>query len=219
MVHSSDSSDDGNKYSKSRTKRKAKTEKKRFRESSASRPAAEKEDDAFVFKQLDSGGTVYLQDLGDPRLRKKLRHLFRSLLVGEVDGERGKGWKKLPTFEKPLAKFVKRRCKNLRQRVDAMPPQLPVQSGAPAASLTEQEAGDSVPAFDPEEAERKADEAVLRWRSEEAAAAREASPQRGLAAEASGHVAQPPIAGAPAVGVQKTLVDVLHDCCLARYTC
>lgn len=37
-----------------------------------------------VFRQLDSWGIVYLNDLRDIRLRKKLRHLFRALFVSEV---------------------------------------------------------------------------------------------------------------------------------------
>ncbi|KAL8456057.1 hypothetical protein Emag_000132 [Eimeria magna] len=222
MGHSSDSSCDGDRTSRKRKKRKAKEEKRRSKKCSSSRPAGEREHDAFaqvdmeetdrlllsllqlsseieaeVFRQLDSGGTVYLQDLGDPRLRKKLRHLFRALLVGEVEGERGRGWRKLSTSEKPLAKFVKRRCKDLRQRVDDTLRLPHVHSAAPAAPSSEQEAGDSVPEFDPEEAERKANEAVLRWRSERAAADREASPQRSLAAEASDGLAQSPVAGVP----------------------
>ncbi|KAL8275851.1 hypothetical protein Esti_000414 [Eimeria stiedai] len=225
MGHSSNSSSDGDNYSKSRKKRKAKAQKKRSKKCSSSRPAGEKEHDAFekvdmeetdrlllsllqlspeieaellqVFKQLDSGGTVYLQDLGDPRLRKKLRHLFRSLLVEEVEGEHGRGWRKLPTFEEPLAKLLKRRCKDLRQRAHALPPLRQVQYGIPAAPPSEQEAADSVFAFNSEEAERKANEVMLRWRSGEAAAGREASPQRSLAAEAPGNGAQSPAAGVP----------------------
>ncbi|KAL8453084.1 hypothetical protein Emed_000954 [Eimeria media] len=226
MGHSSDSSSDGGRKGKRKKKSKSKEERKRLKKNSSSRAAGDQEHDPFaqvdmeetdrlllsllqlspeieaellqVFKQLDSGGVVYLQDLGDPRLRKKLRHLFRALLVGEVEGERGRGWKKLPTFEKPLAKFVKRRCKDLRQRVDITVPSHPVQSETPAAPSSEQEAGDSAIEFDMEEAERKANEAVLRWRSEQAADDGEDSPQRSVGAEAPDNAAQSPAAGAPA---------------------
>ncbi|OEH79866.1 hypothetical protein cyc_02223 [Cyclospora cayetanensis] len=89
-----------------------------------------------VFKQLDLKGTVYLQDLGDPRLRKKLRHLFRALLIGEVEGERGKGWRKVPAYY--------------------------------ALTEKDQETEEQSAGFDPAKAARKAEEAVQRWREEQA---------------------------------------------------
>lgn len=220
-----------------------------------------------VFKQLDSWGIVYLQDLGDLRLRKKLRHLFRALLIGEVrgsivslflpvlclhslfsflvlriplqicsgalwllaaqnvvhadsmwppdrvtltpkiarrqlsrctlegtifmrlaqvEGERGKGWRKVPAFKSSLAKFVKRCCKEVRPRVGAssLPPEN--QASAATAIEGEQQAGELSFIFDAGEAERKADEAVQRWR-EQQAVLEGSLPEARLPPEAPGH--------------------------------
>ncbi|CDJ46625.1 hypothetical protein, conserved [Eimeria brunetti] len=119
-----------------------------------------------VFKQLDSWGVVYLNDLGDIRLRKKLRHLFRALFVGEVEGEKGKGWRKMLTCKMSLCKFVRRRCKELRPRIEEL--DIPAEVG-PSEALEggEEKAVDEF-TFDAEEAARKAEEAVQRWRAEHA---------------------------------------------------
>ncbi|CDI82618.1 hypothetical protein, conserved [Eimeria praecox] len=117
-----------------------------------------------VFKQLDSWGVVYLNDLDDIRLRKKLRHLFRALSVGEVESEQGKGWRKVLTCKMSLSKFVKRRCKELRPRLEVLSPPADVRPCETSERKEEQAAEES--RFDAEEAERKAEEAVQRWRAE-----------------------------------------------------
>ncbi|XP_026192846.1 uncharacterized protein LOC34619105 [Cyclospora cayetanensis] len=121
-----------------------------------------------VFKQLDLKGTVYLQDLGDPRLRKKLRHLFRALLIGEVEGERGKGWRKVPACKKSLAKFVKRCCKALQPRLGPSNPVFEPLISDYALTEKDQETEEQSAGFDPAKAARKAEEAVQRWREEQA---------------------------------------------------
>ncbi|CDJ58332.1 hypothetical protein, conserved [Eimeria maxima] len=119
-----------------------------------------------VFKQLDSWGIVYLNDLGDIRLRKKLRHLFRALFVGEVEGEQGKGWRKMLTCKMSLSKLVKRRCKELRPQLEVSNP--PADIGPVETSEVKEERLFEELRFDAEAAERKAEEAVQRWRAEHA---------------------------------------------------
>ncbi|CDJ65319.1 hypothetical protein, conserved [Eimeria necatrix] len=117
-----------------------------------------------VFEQLDSWGIVYLHDLGDLRLRKKLRHLFRALCVGEVEGEKGKGWRKALTYKNSLSKLVKRRCKELRSQLDMS--SFPSELQQPEVHESEENPAKEL-AFDAERAERKAEEAVQRWRGEQ----------------------------------------------------
>ncbi|CDJ40533.1 hypothetical protein, conserved [Eimeria tenella] len=117
-----------------------------------------------VFEQLDSWGIVYLHDLGDLRLRKKLRHLFRALCVGEVEGEKGKGWRKALTYKSSLSKLVKRRCKELRSQLDLS--SFPSEVQQPEVHESEENPAKEL-AFDAERAERKAEEAVQRWRGQQ----------------------------------------------------
>ncbi|KAL8428238.1 hypothetical protein Efla_005340 [Eimeria flavescens] len=223
MGHSCSSSDGGHSRRKSNKERRVKKDKKVSQKSSVLR-AEENESDEFaqvdkeevdrlllsllqlspelevelleVFKQLDSWGTVYLQDLGDLRLRKKLRHLFRALIVGEVEGERGKGWRKLPTFKRSLAKFVKRRCKDLRAQVDGSSQSQQLEPSAPATAAGGLQGETPSFAFDAEEVERKANEAVLRWRAENEALYQEAAPEGNSSVDAPGITGPAPPAGA-----------------------
>ncbi|CDJ36396.1 uncharacterized protein EMH_0016310 [Eimeria mitis] len=190
------SSDDAKHSNKSNKKRKAKKDKKSSRKKKRDRDSGSEEEGNFqldqyaqedvdrllisllqlsplmetelldVFKQLDSWGIVYLNDLGDIRLRKKLRHLFRALFVAEVEGEQGKGWRKVLTCKISLSKFVKRRCKELRPRLEELSPPVEVRLAEASDGGEEQPVEES--RFDAEEAERKAEEAVQRWRAEHA---------------------------------------------------
>lgn len=123
-----------------------------------------------VFKQLDSFSVVYLQDLADARLRKKLRHLFRALLVDEVQGDHGKGWRKRAGSKFSLVKYVKRLCTELRPQANAsrVSPRLP-SSETHVSTKGDQDAKQHAVVFDADEAVQRAEEAVQRWREEQPA--------------------------------------------------
>lgn len=82
----------------------------------------------------------------------------------KVEGEKGKGWRKALTYKNSLSKLVKRRCKELRSQLDMS--SFPSELQQPEVHESEENPAKEL-AFDAERAERKAEEAVQRWRGEQ----------------------------------------------------
>lgn len=92
----------------------------------------------------------------------------------QVEGDRGKGWRKQPAFKASLAKLVKRFCRELRPQLESWsPPKVDLSEAEP---VPDQGHRDPSSAFDADEAMKKAEEAVRCFRLEKAAFSKELSP-------------------------------------------
>lgn len=122
----------------------------------------------------------------------------------KVEGEKGKGWRKALTYKSSLSKLVKRRCKELRSQLDLS--SFPSEVQQPEVHESEENPAKEL-AFDAERAERKAEEAVQRWRGQQpqdSSLLPTESPQQELAHQSAVN------GGAPRVSLRRTASQTLE---------